>query len=264
MPRAHLLQSDIRWEDRPANYRLVDDMLDAHAAALAPGDLLVLPEMFDTGFSFNLARTADTDGSTLAFLRDLARRRRLFVQGARTAIGPDGRGRNRCPVFDPAGVLLCEYDKVHPFSYGRETEFFSGGEHVRVYTWDGSPHWPGHTVVCPSICYDLRFPELYRQGLALGAEVLALGANWPASRAHHRRSLGIARAIENQAYLLCVNRAGQDPHLTYSGGTFAVDPKGQLLAELGPEPGVLSVEIDLPALRAWRKDFPAWRDRRLA
>jgi omega-amidase len=272
MFRAHLVQSDIVWEDRPANYALIERMLaDARPD---PGDLVLLPELFDTGFSFSLPKTADHDGQTLAAIRRLARHFRVYLQGSRTVIGPDGRGRNRCSVADPAGTLICEYDKVHPFSFGRETEFFSGGSDVRVYDWapsataadsaaPGSSGGGDAARVCPAICYDLRFPELFRLGMRLGAEVLALGANWPAARAIHRRALSIARAIENQAYMLCVNRAGRDPHLEYAGGSLVVDPKGQVVAELGPEAGVLSVPLDLTALRAWRRDFPACRDARL-
>lgn len=264
---AHLVQLDIAWEDKPANFARVESLLAA--AGVNAGDLVVLPELFDTGFSFNLPRTNDADGQSLQFLIGIAKKFRATIQGSRTVVGPDGRGRNRATIIDPAGGVMCEYDKVHPFTYGRESEFFSGGDDVRTYTWMRSvgPSVAGsadeRATVCPAICYDLRFPELFRRGLQMGAEVYALGANWPAARAVHRRTLSIARAIENQAYMLCVNRAGRDPHLEYSGGSLAVGPKGDVLAEAGADECVLSVEIDLAALRAWRAEFPAWRDHRL-
>ena len=262
---AHLVQLDIAWEDKPANFARVRDLLGA--TAVRAGDLVVLPEMFDTGFSFNLSKTNDADGRTLQFLVQLARQF-ATIHGSRTVKGPDGRGRNRASVVGPA-VKCCEYDSVHPFTYGRESEFFSGGDQVRTYTWmrgtatsveDSSED---RTTVCPAICYDLRFPELFRRGLQMGAEVFALGANWPSPRAPHRRTLSIARAIENQAYMLCVNRAGRDPHLDYAGASLAIGPKGDVLAEAGEDECVLSVEVDLAALRAWRAEFPAWRDHRL-
>ncbi|MBL8757732.1 MAG: carbon-nitrogen family hydrolase [Phycisphaerae bacterium] len=260
---AHLLQTDIAWEDRPANHRRVAAMLDALRPAR--GDLVVLPEMFDTGFSFRLDVTADRDGSTLAFLREAGARHAVTLQGARTVIGPDGKGRNRASVIGPDGSILCEYDKIHPFSFGRESEFFSGGDDVRTYPWAAGPAPETRTTVCPAICYDLRFPELFRRGVIHGgAEVLALGANWPLPRALHRTVLAQARAIENQAYVLCVNRAGSDPHLRYAGGTAAFGPQGDPLGQLDEDEGVLSVAIDLPALRAWRDRFPAVRDARLA
>lgn len=259
MIHAHLVQSDIAWEDRAENHRRVRGML--RAAPPRPGDLVVLPEMFDTGFSFNLAGTADTDGATLAFLRELAAEFRVTLQGARTVrCGRTGKGLNRATVVGPDGVVLAEYDKIHPFSFGKESDHFVGGERVETYAWEGAGV---RTVVCPAICYDLRFPELFRKGMLAGAEVLALGANWPRPRAAHRRALAVARAIENQAFMLCVNRAGRDPHLEYGGETIGVGPKGEILAEAGEGPCVLAVPIDLAGLRAWRETFPAWRDARL-
>jgi predicted amidohydrolase len=260
LPHAHLVQADIAWEDKDANFRKTDALL-AHAPVV-PGDLIVLAELFDTGFSFNLPATADTDGRTLAYLRDLARRTGAIAHGARTVIGPDGRGRNRATVCAPSGELLCEYDKVHPFTFGKESEHFSGGPGVTTYDWtreDGAPV----ARVCPAICYDLRFPELFRVGLLRGTELYAIGANWPAPRQAHRIALSIARAIENQAYVLSVNRCGRDPTLEYAGGTLAVSPKGDVLAQLGDAEGVLSVPIDPALIASWRATFPAWRDHRL-
>lgn len=257
--RAHLVQPDTAWEDKRENHRRVAALLAN--AAVAAGDLIVLPEMFDTGFSFNIEKTHDADAFTLNFLIDLAKRHRATIQGARTIIGPDKRGRNRATIVGPDGTVLAEYDKVHPFSYGRESEFFSGGDRVVTYTWT---HSPGHSAtICPAICYDLRFPELFRRGLRAGAELFAIGANWPAPRAPHRRALLIARAIENQAFVLGVNRAGNDPASAYAGGTMAVGPKGDVLAEMDDQQGVLSLDLDLSDLRRWRDTFPAWRDIRL-
>lgn len=255
--RAHLVQLDSAWEDPPANYRRVESLLGSYS--VRTGDLVVLPEMFDTGFSFNLATTADRDGATLAFLQNLARRLGVTVHGSRTVLGPDGRGRNRATIAGPDGGLLCEYDKIHPFSFGKESQYFTGGDAIATYEWVADDR----TRVCPAICYDLRFPELFRLGMLAGAEVFAIGANWPAPRALHRRALAQARAIENQAFVLAVNRAGRDPHLEYAGASMAFGPKGDVLAEAGPDECVLTVDVDLAGLRAWRATFPAWRDVKL-
>jgi omega-amidase len=118
-------------------------------------------------------------------------------------------------------------------------------------------------VVCPAVCYDLRFPELFRIGLSKGAEAFAIGANWPEARQAHWRTLLIARAIENQAFVLGVNRTGSDPALRYAGGTIAVGPRGEVLGELEAEEGVLSTGVDVSEMRKWREVFPAWRDGRL-
>ncbi len=255
---AYLVQADTVWEDRAANYARIDTLLET--ARPVPGSLVVLPEMFDTGFSFRLEVTADRDGATLAYLQRAAARFGVTLHGSRSLIGSDMRGRNRATICGPAGDILCEYDKIHPFSFGRESEFFSGGSEVKTYEWnDGRDK----TIVCPAICYDLRFPELFRQGLAMGAEVLVVGANWPALRAAHRSALLIARAIENQAFVIGVNRAGSDPHWTYAGASLAVNAKGEVVAQCGAGELVERVEVDIAAVRAWRDAFPAWRDRRL-
>lgn len=260
--RAHLVQMDIAWEDQPANRRKVEALLAG--AATCPGDLVVLPEMFDTGFSFNLEVTADREDRTLGFLCNLARSRRLTVHGSRTIVGADGRGRNRATVVGPDGSVLCEYDKVHPFSLGTpsEAERFAPGDGVVTYPWLDAGGG-ALTVVCPAICYDLRFPELFRLGMLGGAEVFAIGSNWPRNREFHRRTLSIARAIENQAFVLSVNRCGRDPTLEYPGGTLAVGPRGDVLGEMESGEGVLSVDVDLDDLRRWRGVFKAWRDVRL-
>ncbi|MEL6497217.1 MAG: nitrilase-related carbon-nitrogen hydrolase [Planctomycetota bacterium] len=252
--KAHMFQLDLAWEDREANFRLVDQAADA--AGIEPGDLIVLPELFDSGFSLNVAHTADGDGATLGFLTDLAVRLDVTVHGSRTVSAGNGRATNRATIAGSSGELLCEYSKVHPFTFGKEPEAFDGGNSVETYDWHG-------LSVCPAVCYDLRFPELFRRGLAKGAEVFVLGANWPDARQHHWRTLAIARAIENQAFVLAVNRTGRDPHLNYAGGTIAVGPMGEVLGELGAEPGVLSVAIDAGAVRSWRDTFPAWRDMKL-
>ncbi len=255
--RAHLVQLDIAWEDRRANHARAAALLDG--APIAPGDLVVLPEMFDTGFSFALDRTADADALTFAFLRDQARARGITIQGARTVLGPDARGRNRATIVGPDGSVLAEYDKIHPFSFGRETECFSPGDRAVTYRWASGAD---SLLVCPAICYDLRFPELFRAGVRAGAELFALGANWPAARAPHFRALLAARAIENQAFVLGVNRVGNDPNHAYAGGSVAIDPQGVELATCDDRERVLTVEIDPATLRAWRAAFPALRDMR--
>lgn len=257
--RAHLVQLDIAWEDPTANIHRVRDLLAS--TDISPGDLAILPEMFDTGFSLNVERTADADGRTLDALARLARDLEIFIQGGRTVLEPGHTlATNRAPVLDPAANLLCEYAKIHPFSFGREGERFRAGDHIETFQWT---HAGESTCVAPSICYDLRFPELFRFQVLRGAECFCLGANWPDARQHHWRALAIARAIENQAYMLAVNRTGADPHLRYVGGSIAIDPRGEILAELDHREGVLTVEIDPSRVRRWRQAFRALDDIRL-
>lgn len=258
--RAHLVQFNISWEDKPANFEKVLAMLEA--ALVEPGDLILLPEMFDTGFSMNPERTRDAGDVTLAFLCDLADAFDATVQGGRT-VG-DGTASNVMTIVyaapDGKPTILGEYAKIHPFTLGKEHERFTPGDRIVIYEWRGSD---GSLRVMPAICYDLRFPELFRLGLLEGAEVFSLGACWPVARQSHWRALLVARAIENQAVVLGVNRVGNDPNLMYTGGTIAIGPTGEILGELGDEERVLSVEIDPGAVRRWREKFPAWRDARL-
>lgn len=250
---------DIAWEDKQANYDKAERLIAR--AGPSRGDFLLLPEMFDTGFSFNVERTADADLATLKYITQLAQDLEVYVQGSRTVL-ENGRAENRATVIGPDGKVLADYAKIHPFSLGKEHERFPGGREVLTYPLQIEGAEP--LTVCPAICYDLRFPELFRIGLQRGTHLFALGANWPQSRAAHWRALLIARAIENQAFVLGVNRTGNDPSLAYAGGSIAIGPRGELLGELGPEEAPLSVEIDPREVHAWREKFPAWKDARLS
>jgi predicted amidohydrolase len=247
--RVAAVQTDIAWEDKPANHETIERMLGE--AGIAPGTFVLLPELSDTGFSFNL--DAIVDDRTLPWASDLARRLEIWLQAGYAERGPDGRGRNCAAIIDPQGAVRGVYRKVHPFTYSDEPKYYTGGDQVIVR---GCPE----VRVCPLICYDLRFPELWRIAARAGTEVYTIGASWPASRKAHWRALHIARAIENQAYVVAVNRVGRDPALEYAGGSMIVSPTGEVLAEGGAEPVVLTADLDLDALRQWRAEFPALRD----
>ncbi len=252
--RAHLVQIDIRWQDKQANFERVLGLLDP--IDVAAGDMVLLPEMFDTGFSMDTAQTADKDARTLGFLAELATDFKAYVLGGRTVHACHcAKASNTLSILSPKGSLVDEYQKIHPFSIGREHEAFEGG--TRLVTFNTAD--PALTV-CPTICYDLRFPELFRAGLSRGAQVFSVHACWLSTRHAHWQTLALARAIENQAYVLAVNRTGRDPNAAYLGGTIAVGPRGDVLGELGDQEGVLSVDIDVDEVRRWREKFPAVRD----
>ncbi len=253
--QAHLVQLDIAWEDKPTNHARVRSLIGQTRPS--PGDLIVLPELFDVGFTLNTQIAIDHDERTLGFLQALADDTRCVVHGSRATRADDTHAYNCATICAPdAPAPLCEYHKAHPFSFGREPESYLGDEQIRFYQW-------GPLRVCPAVCYDLRFPELFRLGAKGGAQAFVYGANWPSPRQSHWRTLSIARAIENQAFVLAVNRCGNDPHLPYSGGTLAIDPRGEILGELGEQEGVLSVEIDARIVEDWRTTFPALRDIKL-
>ena len=244
-------QTDIAWEDRDANFRRIDASI-AQAGPVEEGTLLVFPELATVGFTMNSGAIAEpTQGESARFFSSLAQRHRCHVLAG--IPGPSeepGKGANEAVCFAPDGNEVARYRKRHPFPLVHEGDHFSAGETAVVFEING---WK----VAPLICYDLRFPETFREATALGAEVFVVIANWPSLRVDHWTTLVRARAIENLAYVVGVNRAGSDPQLDYPGASLVVGPKGEILADAGSEPGVLRAALDREALVQWRLDFPA-------
>lgn len=257
--KAHLVQLNIQWESAQANYERVRSLIEA--ASPTAGDLIALPELFDSGFSLNTKSIYDSESKTLDFLTSLARDTQCTIQGSRSLFPNSDQSQlalNAATVVNQSSPEpICEYFKIHPFSMGNETKSYQGGDQLQSYHWGTTD---SSLQVCPAICYDLRFPELFRKAAIDGSQMFVLGANWPKQRMHHWRALLIARAIENQAFVLGINRCGDDPYLQYTGGSIAIDPTGEILGELGDQEQVLSVEIDPKILYDWRAKFPVLDD----
>ncbi len=245
------VQPDIVWEDKTANFRKVRALLAANPPT--PGSLVVLPEMFACGFSMNLAVTRqDERREDESFLRDLARETQATVLGG--VVSPAGeRGRNEAVAFSPDGSLLARYAKIHPFSLGGEDVGHAAGSEIVTFSWGGF-------TVAPFVCYDLRFPEIFRAAARRGADLLVVIALWPVKRQQHWLTLLQGRAIENQAWVVGVNRVGTDPQFTYAGRSVVVDPHGVIVADAGAQERVLAAALDPEMAKAWRRDFPALRD----
>jgi predicted amidohydrolase len=251
-PRAYCCQIDIAWEDPSANYKKVRGLLERER--IERGGLVVLAEMFSTGFSMNVARVKEgAPSKTEEFLRGVAEDFGVFVVGGLVDTGSDGKPRNQAAVFSPEGRQLARYSKIHPFTLGGEAACYTAGTEIVTFEWQGC-------TVAPFICYDLRFPEVFRSAVQRGAQMFVVIANWPIKRDMHWVTLLQARAIENQTYVVGVNRSGTDPKYTYSGRSMIVDPHGTILTQIGNEEGVISAPVDVAALEAWRKEFPALRD----
>ncbi|TDU70744.1 putative amidohydrolase [Prosthecobacter fusiformis] len=248
----YAIQLDSVWEDKTANFAKVRHLLNESPPL--PGSLIVLPEMFATGFSTRLAVTLESIGAeTELFLREIATQWQCAVLGGVVTPGPEGKGYNQALAIAPDGTELVRYTKVRPFSYGPEAEVHAPGQETKVFEWQG-------LQIAPLICYDLRFPELARSALNQGAELFICIAAWPARRIQHWLTLIQARAIENQAYVLGVNRCGQEPETSYSGRTVLADPQGILIADASSSEKVLHTEADAGTVRIWRNEFPAVRD----
>jgi omega-amidase len=245
-------QTNIVWENKSKNFAAAESMLKGVPA----GSLVLLPEMFATGFSMNVPAIAETAaGETTEFLRETARKFSIYLMGGVVASGRDGRGLNQAVVMSPAGKELARYSKMQPFSLGGEAKHYNAGDDVVLFSWEG-------VQVAPFICYDLRFPEVFRAAVRKGAELFAVIANWPVARIHHWTILLRARAIENQAFVAGTNRCGDDPKLKYNGRSLIVNQHGDILAEADDQQQSISSEVDPAAIRAWRTDFPALQDMR--
>ena len=252
--KVYAVQHDIVWEDKPANFDRVASMLAAARPEL--GSLIVLEEMFATGFSKNLGCTREPpDGDTTAYLQKLAAAHQCCVIGGLVGCGSNGLGRNEALVIGPAGNELARYVKMQPFTGGQEDRIHEAGTQVTLFEFGGFK-------IAPLVCYDLRFPELARAAIQQGAEVLVYIASWPIKRAQHWVTLLQARAIENLAWVVGVNRCGTDPEFTYPGRTMVVDPHGNLIADAADREGVLVADLSPQIVADWRAQFPALRDMR--
>lgn len=246
------VQTDMIWEQKVANQEKIRALLEDQQ--IQPDALVVLPEMFDTGFSMNLAATCQSEErESEMFLRELAKSNRCAVLGG--VVGPlvDGKGSNEAVAFDAQGHELVRYRKTQPFTLTGEHERYGSGDGHRLFVWKG-------VSIAPFICYDLRFPEIFRPAAVDGADLILVIACWPATRSEHWVRLLQARAIENQAFVVGVNRCGTDPTLSYDGRSAAFDPLGRSIVEADGREQVLNIMIDPEQARTWRNKFPALRD----
>ena len=242
-----LIQCELAWEQPADNRQQIGALIDELSTDT---DLIVLPEMFTTGFSMNaLANAEEPGGATELWLHGVAKQRRCAITGS-IAVHDDGGVYNRMLFATPEGVQ--HYDKRHLFRMaGEHRRYLPGADRV-IVTWRD---WR----INLQVCYDLRFPVFSRN---IGDyDLLVYVANWPAKRRMHWRQLLIARAIENQACVLGVNRIGEDAKgLTYSGDSLAITAQGELLLDMQNDSGAARVTLDSSALLQYRENFPYHRD----
>jgi predicted amidohydrolase len=215
--------------------------------------------MFASGFSMDVAKIAEGERApTRTFLSQLAHEHEVYIVGGLVTADANGRGRNEAVVIDARGDEIARYHKIHPFSFGGETQRYSAGRDLVTFEAGG-----GFTIA-PFICYDLRFPEIFRHAVRQGVNLFIVIANWPSPRVAHWTTLLQARAIENQAYVIGVNRCGRDPNLEYPGRSLIVDPRGEVVADASDKEAIVSATLDLPSLQSYRRQFPALADMRFA
>jgi predicted amidohydrolase len=250
--RVAAIQHDIVWEDAAQTRRRVNPLIAQ--AADEGAQLIVLPEMYATGFSMHPERIAEDEGGrSEQFLLERAAAHDATLIASIAQRGPDGKYRNNAVVARPDGTAH-RYAKIHPFSFAGEHERYAAGTDFLTVPI-------GDLRVSVFVCYDLRFADEF-WALAGHTDLYVVPANWPQPRHEHWRALLRARAIENQAYVLGVNRVGTAQGLAHVGGSALVDPLGHAEFEGGDEPAVLVADADAAVVEQIRTKFPFLADRR--
>jgi len=252
--RISLAQMDVRLGAPEANLRQAAEY--AAEAARRGSHVLLLPELWGSGYALERAAelAAPLDRGLFAASASLAQQHRMAIGGSLLE-SADGKVYNTFALFGPEGNLLAAYRKIHRFGPMEEDRYLEAGDAPAL----AQTPWG----LCGlAVCYDVRFPELFRVYAAAGAPLLLLAAEWPRSRIGHWRTLLQARAIENQCFVAAVNRAGESNGETFGGHSLALDPWGKILAEGGEAPTLLTADFPLEEAAAARQQLPALRDRR--
>lgn len=249
-----LVQHDVAFEDAEATCEHLEPLVKAAAGEGAR--LVVLTEMFATGFSMAAEKVAEVpwQGVGGRFLTAMAAQSGAAVCGS-LPVRVAGRPRpvNRFVCAFPDGRTV-GYEKVHPFSFAGEDDHYDAGSCVVTFSWED-------VAITPFVCYDLRFADMF-WAVARETDCFVVVSNWPAGRREHFRALAVARAIENQAYVLATNRAGSGGGLDYAGGTIAVGPFGEVVAEAGEAEETLFVDVSPARVEDVRRAYPFLADRR--
>jgi omega-amidase len=244
-----LVQTHLAWEDIDANLDLINTRVDG---IQGPTDLIILPEMFSTGFSMHARELAEKmTGKAVTWMRAKAAEKNAVITGS-VMVADGGRFYNRLVWARPHGDPLT-YDKRHLFRYAGEEKIFTPGDRhltVEIKGWR----------IRPFICYDLRFP-IWVRNLNLAYDLAVFVANWPAKRAAHWRALLRARAIENQSFVAAVNRVGTDGNgFEFNGYSALIAPAGRVLFEEANTACTPTLQLKHKTLEDYRSRFPAWMD----
>jgi omega-amidase len=245
------IQTTLEWENKETNLSVFDTLISPLQDKNI--DVIILPEMFTTGFSMRPEKFAEKeqDSNTLKWLQEKARETNAAICGS-FMTEENEKYFNRLYWVQPDGVFF-KYDKRHLFSLANEPEHYTAGKEKIIVTWRG---WK----ICPLICYDLRFPVWSRN--TENYDLLIYVANWPERRSHHWKSLLVARAIENQSYCIGVNRIGFDGNQIYhSGDSAIIDFEGNILYQKKHEKDVFIVSISLQNQMNFRAKFPFLNDK---
>ena len=224
----------------------------------AQPDVIVLPETWNTGFfpKENLAELSCRNGYEVNNrIGELAKKYKVNIVAGSVSNVRSGKVYNTAFVFDRAGSCIAEYDKTHLFTPMGEDDYYTCGDHLCRFELDG--------VKCGIIiCYDVRFPELTRSLALQGLDMLFVVSQWPKERIFHLQTLAVARAIENQMFVVCCNSCGTADKTVYGGNSAIIEPFGKTLVLAGENEEILTAECDLQILNEIRNSIPVFRDRR--
>ena len=248
--KAIVFQMDVKWMDKEANLKKLAD-----TALLHKGDIMVLPEMFNTGYIMNPENGAEKEGgSTIEVMKKISHDSGMLLCGS-IPMDSSGGATNTFVAVSDQGIEA-RYDKIHLFTPSGEAKEYASGHETTVFS-------VGEWNIRPLICYDLRFPYV-STNKGKSFDVLMYCANWPIARIQQWRALLVARAIENQCYVIGVNRVGTDENgYEYSGNSLIIDYKGNILADAGDREGTIEAELDKAELMKYRQNLPFLEDMRL-
>ena len=248
-----LFQYAVEWEDKKKNQDKIGKMIEDDALQ---HDLIVFPEMTLTGYSLHAGKLAEEEkGVSFEFFSGLAAERNCdIVYGCILREGK--RFYNSLHYIDKEGKQIALYKKIHPFSFAKEDKVYSGGDTPVILQRNGFS-------IGFSICYDLRFPELFRHYAKERVDLIINIANWPIARSNHWNILTQSRAIENLAYVAAVNRCGSDPYVSYGGGSTIIDPFGERVCLADDREKIVAADISKSKVDEIRSSFPFLNDIRL-
>ncbi|MCL4490792.1 MAG: carbon-nitrogen family hydrolase [Nitrospirae bacterium] len=247
--KAALIQLNTAWESKKANFERADFFVKK--AAEEECTVIVFPEMFSTGFSMNIHTVAEEGyGETASLLAGLAKKNNINIIAGFPIKAPGAeKARNMAAVFNRRGLPHATYTKIHPFSYAGEDKYYIAGTDTVVFDIDGMPS-------SVFICYDLRFPEVFRK-VAGEAHAIFVIANWPSERKGHWETLLKARAIENECFIIGVNRTGTDGNgIHYPGASCVIGPAGNVIWSGNETDEFTTCEFDPDEVDRIRSQFP--------
>jgi omega-amidase len=254
-----LLQMDIAIGEPERNYAKLEAMLARVIEEGPKPDVIMFPEMWNTGYALDrIHDLADVEGErTHQLLANISRKHALNIIGGSIAEKKGSDIFNTIYAYDREGRRAADYSKIHLFRLMDEEKYLQEGSTIGQFELDGVP-------AGMMICYDIRFPELSRKLALRGAQILFVPAEWPNPRLHHWRTLLMARAIENQMFVVSCNRVGTSGTTEFFGHSMVIDPWGEVLAEGDESEQIIRVQIDLELVAQVRKRIPIFEDRRPA